>query len=117
MIDEEEWERTRQILLNAKVKIWFCPVQEHAERRGVVTVEWIDGVAHCTADGCDLTSANVKVAMCTNTFWKDDGTPMACEGALYFKPGDVQAKCVECGAWCGSMVAKYVFGHTSEGTT
>jgi hypothetical protein len=45
-------------LLNARVRFWQCPVPEHKDRRGVVTVEWRDDVAHCTADGCTYTSVN-----------------------------------------------------------
>lgn len=42
---------------NARVRFWTCPVREHGDRndeRGwpVVTVEWRDGVARCTAPGC-----------------------------------------------------------------
>ena len=95
-------------LAHLPVRMWMCPIEEHAERRGVVTVEWIDGVAHCTAPGCSLTSANVRVARCTNVIEHPDLTATPCPGGLYFKPGDVQARCYECGAWCGSQVADYI---------
>lgn len=42
---------------NVPVRFWVCPIDEHRERRGVVTVRWKDGVAHCTAPGCQRTSA------------------------------------------------------------
>jgi hypothetical protein len=44
--------------LAAQVRFWQCPVPEHRDRRGVVTVEWRDDVAHCTAGGCTYTSVN-----------------------------------------------------------
>lgn len=49
-------------LLNAPVQFWLCPVPEHREHSEdrPVTVEWRDGVAHCTAPGCDKTSAPVS---------------------------------------------------------
>jgi formylglycine-generating enzyme required for sulfatase activity len=45
-----------------RIRFWVCPVREHGDRtdaRGwpVVTVEWRDGVAYCTAPDCDRTSA------------------------------------------------------------
>ena len=43
-------------LMNAPVRFWSCPVDEHRDRRGVVTVEWRQGVAHCTATDCERTS-------------------------------------------------------------
>src|SRR5262245_32166556 len=45
-------------LLTTRVRFWQCPIPEHQDRRGVVTVKWQDDVAHCTAEGCTYTSAN-----------------------------------------------------------
>lgn len=42
-------------------RFWQCPVPEHRERAGQ-TVQWVDDVAHCTASGCPLTSANFDYA-------------------------------------------------------
>ena len=100
--DRPDWIKA---LAHLPVRMWMCPIEEHAERRGVVTVEWIDGVAHCTAPECTLTSANVRIARCSN-YREDLDRP--CTGGLFFKPGDVQARCFECGAWCGSQVADYI---------
>lgn len=47
-------------LMKATFRFWVCPVDEHRKRKGVVTVEWRDGVAHCTQPGCDITSATPK---------------------------------------------------------
>lgn len=45
-------------LANTPVRFWTCPIREHRRpREPVVTVEWIDGIAHCTAPGCTNTSA------------------------------------------------------------
>lgn len=43
-------------------------------------------------------------ARCANKI-EPDGRP--CPGALLFYPGDPQAQCSNCGAWCGAMVADY----------
>jgi hypothetical protein len=41
----------------ARVVFWTCLIREHRDRRSPEgTVEWVDGVAHCTAPGCELTS-------------------------------------------------------------
>lgn len=40
------------LLGNARVMFWQCPIPEHAMRSGVVTVEWKGDVAHCTFPGC-----------------------------------------------------------------
>lgn len=39
-----------------KIRFWQCPIKEHGERRGGVTVTWHMGVASCTAEGCELNS-------------------------------------------------------------
>lgn len=54
-----------EALGKAKVAFWTCLVRHHGERRGpqgqiIQTVKWIDGVAHCTAPGCELTSAETS---------------------------------------------------------
>jgi hypothetical protein len=100
----------REVLGNAVVRFWVCPVPEHGDRKNesgwpVVTVEWIDGVAHCTMPDCGLTSENVRIALCTNYLEIED---KPCDGILRFLPDDVQAACPSCGAWCGYMVANYV---------
>ena len=100
-------------LADVPIRAWACPLPEHAERRDEVTVLWVDGVAHCTAPGCLLTSVNVRVARCTK--YRED-LDQPCTGGLFFKPGDGQAQCFECGAWCGSQVADYIDG-PSAGTT
>lgn len=41
---------------NVRALLWFCPIAWHGER-DTVTVEWRDGVGHCTAVGCSHTSA------------------------------------------------------------
>jgi hypothetical protein len=47
----------REILGNARIVAWVCPIESHGDRRGVVTVEWdADDVAHCTYRGCTFTS-------------------------------------------------------------
>lgn len=48
-------------LANTPVRFWTCPIREHRRpREPVVTVEWIDGIAHCTAPGCTNTSAPAR---------------------------------------------------------
>ncbi len=47
-------------LLNARVRFWQCPIEEHRRRRGVVTVEWTDDIAHCTVDGCERNSTQAR---------------------------------------------------------
>jgi hypothetical protein len=54
---------------NLRVKLWFCPVPGHSNRRGptgqrVLTVEWDGDVAHCTAPGCGRTSTNGQGCNC-----------------------------------------------------
>ncbi|GAB7053225.1 hypothetical protein [Catenuloplanes indicus] len=44
-----------------RVRFWTCPVRAHRERLDengwpVVTVEWRNGIAHCTAPRCNQTS-------------------------------------------------------------
>lgn len=60
-VPEESW---MEAIGNARVRFWVCPVREHGDRRdgrgwSVVTVDWRDGVAYCTAPGCDHSSAEV----------------------------------------------------------
>jgi len=55
----------------ARVRFWTCPVRAHRERRDengwpAGTVEWRDGIAHCTAPGCDQTSRLRKAAEVLN---------------------------------------------------
>lgn len=100
-------------LLDVPVRIWFCPVREHRDRRNdrggpVVTVTWDGPVASCTAPGCGRTSANVRTAACDNWIEHADGTATACTGLLRFGPDDTQAACHACGAWCGRLVANYL---------
>jgi hypothetical protein len=54
------FEELAEIFSNARIRFWVCPTDEHRERRDVVTVEWVDGIAHCTADGCTNTSARPR---------------------------------------------------------
>lgn len=49
------------VLDNVRIQFWTCPVVEHRRRTAasggpVVTVEWRDGIAHCTAPDCVQTS-------------------------------------------------------------
>lgn len=46
-------------LPDATVRIWFCLNERHRKRLPV-SVEWIDGVAHCATPGCPLTSNSPK---------------------------------------------------------
>lgn len=48
-------------LAGIPIRFWACPVPGHSDRRGpdgelVGTVEWVDGVALCTAPGCGRAS-------------------------------------------------------------
>jgi hypothetical protein len=50
-----------EVIGSARIRFWVCPIREHRHRtdaRGwpVVTVEWRNGIAHCTAPDCDRTS-------------------------------------------------------------
>lgn len=45
-------------LMKAPVRFWCCPVPEHRDRRGVVTVEWRGDIACCTEPTCSNTSAS-----------------------------------------------------------
>lgn len=50
------------LLRNARVRFWTCPVVEHDDRRDaagrpVVTVQWEGDTARCTAPGCGQSSA------------------------------------------------------------
>lgn len=45
------------IIIDARVRFWVCPIWEHGERRAV-TVRWLDGVAYCTFPGCTRSSAD-----------------------------------------------------------
>lgn len=58
-MNEEEATTLREmleLLADVPVRFWQCPVEEHAERKGEVTVRWDGDTAHCTADGCPRTS-------------------------------------------------------------
>lgn len=46
-------------LAQARVVFWVCPDGHSAERsgQGVETVQWVDGIAHCTEQGCVQSSA------------------------------------------------------------
>ena len=49
-----------------------------------------------------------RVAVCGNLVERDDLTADRCPGFLLFRAQDAQARCLECGAWCGAQVATYV---------
>lgn len=60
-----EFAELAQALGNARVRFWMCPIDDHRERHNVVTVEWVDGIAHCTAEGCTHTSARPRRSITT----------------------------------------------------
>lgn len=105
-----------EVLGNARVRFWMCPVIEHGERskppdaHGVrwpeVIVEWDeDGIAHCTAPGCEYTSLNDprrQPIPCCNEVEQDDGTAPLCDGMMH--PGWPTFICDKCGAHCGAQV-------------
>ena len=53
MSDEELKPLWELFDLDVPVRFWVCPIDEHRERKGVVTVEWDGDVAHCTYPGCE----------------------------------------------------------------
>lgn len=63
-------DRLREIFANARVVAWVCPVEEHGNRRGVVTVDWDDGVAHCTFSGCGRTSRPQRIQQSRTPGWR-----------------------------------------------
>lgn len=57
----DDLRRSRGPFLNAPIRFWRCPINEHRNRRGskgrpVQEVEWVDGVATCLFPGCGRTS-------------------------------------------------------------
>lgn len=51
----------RDLLGNARVQFWMCPVAGHGEGPPLrETVRWIGDVAHCMEPGCGRTSADPK---------------------------------------------------------
>ena len=56
-MNDAEFDELIALLGNVRIRFWVCPIDEHRERRDAVTVEWVDGIAHCTAEGCTNTSA------------------------------------------------------------
>lgn len=58
--DDGSWFRElAELIGDVRVRFWVCPVREHRDR-DTVTVEWVDGIAHCTAPGCANTSAPAR---------------------------------------------------------
>lgn len=41
-------------ILNAPIRFWTCIVSSHRN------VEWVDGIAHCLAEGCEVTSEDTE---------------------------------------------------------
>lgn len=51
----EHW---REEIGRAKFIFWYCSIDGHNSREGMVTVKWVGDVAHCTFPGC--TNTNVR---------------------------------------------------------
>lgn len=49
-----------------------------------------------------------RLAACTHQIEQADLTVALCSGFLLFSPGDRQARCNVCRAWCGAHVANYL---------
>lgn len=67
----------------------------------------------CAADGpvpwpCVTLQALGQVAVCGGLLEQLDGSASECGGVVFYRPRDVEARCVECGAYCGRDVATYV---------
>lgn len=68
----------------------------------------------CAADAgsatwpCPTVLALGRVAACENIIDEPDLTGHPCPGVLIFRPDDPQARCLACGAWCGSLAATYL---------
>lgn len=43
-------------LASKRVCVWICPIAGHTH------VEWLDGIAYCTTEGCTKSSANFSWA-------------------------------------------------------
>jgi hypothetical protein len=69
MTDLDPTAELEEALNNVPVRFWVCPVLEHRRRtdkRGgpVVTVEWDQGIAYCTAPGCGRSSDDPRGCNC-----------------------------------------------------
>jgi hypothetical protein len=50
----------------------------------------------------------VRLAYCENSWFDVNFVEHICDGYLVFHPGDQQAACVKCHAWCGVLVTKWM---------
>lgn len=55
-MSDENTRLLMEMLGNVTISFWVCPVRDHRDRENTVTVRWEGDVAHCTVDGCGLTS-------------------------------------------------------------
>ena len=55
-----------------------------------------------------MTAYPPRIARCANVVEYPDLTAAPCAGLLHFAPGDPQAQCDTCGAWCGAGVTDYL---------
>ena len=66
------------------------------------------GTAGVAAWPCPTSALLGRVAACSNVIDEPCGEGVRCDGYLAFALGAQQARCLTCGAWCGSLVAAYL---------
>lgn len=85
--DGPELEEMLAALDNVAVVIWFCPARkQHTIPAGEPTVSWTDGIAHCLAGDCDITSADTRLAA---NRWDIEEAPVLASDGI---PADVLAR-------------------------